>query len=165
MLFSSTTLSKGKSVKIRRFPWNCNYKINFPAESPEQGGRHSKSFRHNAPPCFIRLQQADRNPSNLANQEQKSICREIGARTGGDIYIGVAWRAAANPLFIALSWNTAGKLPAMRPGGCGRCPGRSCPIAAGRTIMTTEPEFILKQPCPLQLGRRRVLVRLIDCVG
>ena len=27
--------------------------------------------------------------SNLANQEQKSICREIGARTGGDIYIGV----------------------------------------------------------------------------
>ena len=24
--------------------------------------------------------------SNLANQEQKSICREIGARTGGDIY-------------------------------------------------------------------------------
>ena len=27
--------------------------------------------------------------SNMANQERKSICREIGARTGGDIYIGV----------------------------------------------------------------------------
>ena len=25
----------------------------------------------------------------MANQEQNGICREIGARTGGDIYIGV----------------------------------------------------------------------------
>ena len=25
----------------------------------------------------------------MANQEQKGICREIGARTGGEVYIGV----------------------------------------------------------------------------
>ena len=45
------------------------------------------------------MHSANGRENNLANQEQKSICREIGARTGGDIYNGVVGPvAAANPL-------------------------------------------------------------------
>lgn len=67
---------------------------------PEQSGGHLRSFRHNKRSLFIRYNEhthpygrgAQRNRKGrrtLEKQEQNSICREIGARTGGDIYIGV----------------------------------------------------------------------------
>ena len=65
-----------------------------------RSGGHLRSSRHNKRSLFIRYNEhthpygrgAQRNRKGrrtLEKQEQNSICREIGARTGGDIYIGV----------------------------------------------------------------------------
>ena len=95
--------------------------------------------------------------SNLANQEQKSICREIGARTGGDIYIGVVGPVRSGKSTFIKRFMEQLVLPAIGPAAARERARDELPqSAAGRTIMTTEPKFIRKQPCPCSWRRRRV---------
>ena len=103
----------------------------------------------------------------MANQEQKSICREIGARTGGDIYIGVVGPVrSGKSTFIKRFMDTI-----VIPNIDGnyrrdRAIDEMPQSPAGRTIMTTEPKFIPEAAVPLQLeGGGECRVRLIDCVG
>ena len=76
--------------------------------------------------------------SNLANQEQNGICREIGARTGGDIYIGVVGPVRSGKSTFIKRFMEQLVLPAIGPaaaqtgGGLGPVRPR-CPIGlAGR---------------------------------
>ena len=105
--------------------------------------------------------------SNLANQEQKSICREIGARTGGDIYIGVVGPVRSGKSTFIKRFMEQLVLPAMGTEAARLRARDELPqSAAGRTIMTTEPKFIPETAVPLQLeGGGVCRVRLIDCVG
>ena len=105
--------------------------------------------------------------SNLANQEQKSICREIGARTGGDIYIGVVGPVRSGKSTFIKRFMEQLVLPAIGPAAARERARDELPqSAAGRTIMTTEPKFIPEAAVPLQLeGGGECRVRLIDCVG
>ena len=105
--------------------------------------------------------------SNLANQEQKSICREIGARTGGDIYIGVVGPVRSGKSTFIKRFMEQLVLPAIGPAAARERARDELPqSAAGRTIMTTEPKFIPETAVPLQLeGGGECRVRLIDCVG
>ena len=104
----------------------------------------------------------------MEKQEQNSICREIGARTGGDIYIGVVGpvRSGKSPFIKRFMEQLV--LPAMSGSAAARERARDelPQSAAGRTIMTTEPKFIPETAVPLQLeGGGACRVRLIDCVG
>ena len=103
----------------------------------------------------------------MANQEQKSICREIGARTGGDIYIGVVGPVRSGKSTFIKRFMEQLVLPAIGPAAARERARDELPqSAAGRTIMTTEPKFIPEAAVPLQLeGGGECRVRLIDCVG
>ena len=146
---------------------------------PEQSGGHLRSSRHNKRSLFIRYNEhthpygrgAQRNRKGrrtLEKQEQNSICREIGARTGGDIYIGVVGPVRSGKSTFIKQFMEQLVLPAMSGSAAARERARDelPQSAAGRTIMTTEPKFIPETAVPLQLeGGGACRVRLIDCVG
>ena len=94
----------------------------------------------------------------MEKQEQNSICREIGARTGGDIYIGVVGPVRSGKSTFIKRFMEQLVLPAMSGSAAARERARDelPQSAAGRTIMTTEPKFIPETAVPLQLeGARR----------
>ena len=103
----------------------------------------------------------------MANQEQNGICREIGARTGGDIYIGVVGPVRSGKSTFIKRFMEQLVLPAIGPAAARERARDELPQSgAGRTIMTTEPKFIPETAVPLQLeGGGECRVRLIDCVG
>ena len=146
---------------------------------PRAKRRAFKIVRHNKPSLFIRYNEhthpygrgAQRNRKGrrtLEKQEQNSICREIGARTGGDIYIGVVGPVRSGKSTFIKQFMEQLVLPAMSGSAAARERARDelPQSAAGRTIMTTEPKFIPETAVPLQLeGGGACRVRLIDCVG
>ena len=170
-------LCKKQFRKIRRFP-ECNYKINFPLEYAQRRAEGIQnrsgimprpvSYDYNKRTGILSGAQRKREgESNLANQEQKSICREIGARTGGDIYIGVVGPVRSGKSTFIKRFMEQLVLPAIGPAAARERARDELPqSAAGRTIMTTEPKFIPEAAVPLQLeGGGECRVRLIDCVG
>ena len=111
--------------------------------------------------------QTGRGDTALANQEQNGICREIGARTGGDIYIGVVGPVRSGKSTFIKRFMEQLVLPAIGPAAARERARDELPqSAAGRTIMTTEPKFIPESAVPLALeGGGECSIRLIDCVG
>lgn len=103
----------------------------------------------------------------MDKQEQNTICREIGARTGGDIYIGVAGPVRSGKSTFIKRFMEELVMPAIESAEArARARDELPQSAAGRTIMTTEPKFIPEAAVPLQLeGGAECRVRLIDCVG
>lgn len=93
--------------------------------------------------------------------------KDIQARTGGEVYIGVVGPVrSGKSTFIKRFMDTA-VLPniadeALRERTRDELPQSS----AGKTIMTTEPKFVPEQGITVELGDSAELkVRLIDCVG
>ena len=103
----------------------------------------------------------------MANQEPNSICRQIGARTGGEIYIGVVGPVRSGKSTFIKQFMEQLVLPVMDSAAARERARDELPqSAAGRTIMTTEPKFIPETAVPLQLkGGGECRVRLMDCVG
>ena len=103
----------------------------------------------------------------MDKQQQSRICREIGERTGGDIYIGVVGPVRTGKSTFIKRFMEQLVLPAMGTDAARLRARDELPqSAAGRTIMTTEPKFIPETAVPLQLeGGGACRVRLIDCVG
>ena len=95
------------------------------------------------------------------------LYRDMAARTGGDIYLGVVGPVrTGKSTFIKRFMDTL-VLPNMGDGARRERATDELPqSAAGRTIMTTEPKFIPEQAAQVALdGVSNVRVRLIDCVG
>ena len=103
----------------------------------------------------------------MDKQEQNVICREIGARTGGDIYIGVVGPVRSGKSTFIKRFMEVMVLPVMQNAQASARARDELPqSAAGRTIMTTEPKFIPEAAVPLELeGGGECRVRFIDCVG
>lgn len=99
--------------------------------------------------------------------EETSICREIGKRTGGDIYIGVVGPVRSGKSTFIKRFMEELVLPGIEEQAArARARDELPQSAAGRTIMTTEPKFIPETAVPLRLeGGGECRVRLIDCVG
>ena len=99
--------------------------------------------------------------------EQAAVCREIGARTGGDILIGVVGPVRTGKSTLIKQFMEKLVLPAIGPEDAKLRARDELPqSAAGRTIMTTEPKFIPESAVPLALeGGGECNIRLIDCVG
>ncbi len=98
---------------------------------------------------------------------EASIYKDIEARTGGDIYIGVVGPVrTGKSTFIKRFMDTL-VIPNIDSGFKRERAQDELPqSAAGRTIMTTEPKFIPEEAVRIQLPENASLnVRLIDCVG
>lgn len=96
-----------------------------------------------------------------------SIYKDIAARTGGDIYIGIVGPVrTGKSTFIKRFFETMiiPDMPAdfARERMIDELPQSS----AGRTIMTTEPKFVPEKAVKLQIDKSSdISVRLVDCVG
>ena len=96
-----------------------------------------------------------------------SIYKDIEARTGGDIYIGVVGPVrTGKSTFIKRFMDTL-VLPNINSSYKRERAQDELPQSAtGRTIMTTEPKFIPEEAVRVDLPDNASLnVRLIDCVG
>ena len=96
-----------------------------------------------------------------------AVCREIGARTGGDVLIGVVGPVRTGKSTLIKQFMEKLVMPSITPEAARQRARDELPqSAAGRTIMTTEPKFIPEKAVPLELeGGGACRVRLIDCVG
>lgn len=95
------------------------------------------------------------------------VYKDIEARTGGEIYIGVVGPVRTGKSTFIKRFMEVMVLPKL-PEGHGRTLARDelPQSAAGKTIMTTEPKFIPKEAAEISLEDGiSAKVRLIDCVG
>ena len=95
------------------------------------------------------------------------VYKDIEARTGGEIYIGVVGPVRTGKSTFIKRFMEAMVLPKL-PEGHGKTLTRDelPQSAAGKTIMTTEPKFIPKEAAETSLEDGiNAMIRLIDCVG
>jgi stage IV sporulation protein A len=100
-------------------------------------------------------------------QEHFSIYRDIGARTDGEIYIGVVGPVRTGKSTFIKRFMDLLVLPGIQEPKYREQARDELPqSAAGKTIMTTEPKFIPKEAVTITVGDSMNLkVRMIDCVG
>lgn len=99
--------------------------------------------------------------------EQYSVYKDIKARTGGEIYIGVVGPVRTGKSTFIKRFMELAVLPKMEDEHSKNQTRDELPqSAAGKTIMTTEPKFIPKEAAQIDLDDGiTAKVRLIDCVG
>ena len=98
---------------------------------------------------------------------EATVCREIGARTGGEILIGVVGPVRTGKSTLIKQFMEQLVLPAIENDDARLRARDELPqSAAGRTIMTTEPKFIPEEAVRITATDGTTMnVRLIDCVG
>ena len=96
-----------------------------------------------------------------------NVYKDIQARTGGEIYIGVVGTVRTGKSTFIKRFMELLVLPAMEDEHMRSLSRDELPqSAAGKTIMTTEPKFIPKEAARITLTDGiEAKVRLIDCVG
>ncbi len=95
------------------------------------------------------------------------VYKDIQARTGGEIYVGVVGPVRTGKSTFIKRFMDLLVLPNIKDAHeKSRAQDELPQSAAGKTIMTTEPKFIPKEAAAIQVGNDvDVKVRLIDCVG
>lgn len=96
-----------------------------------------------------------------------SIYRDIQARTGGDIYIGVVGPVRTGKSTFIKRFMDKLVIPNIENEYKRERATDELPQSAqGRTIMTTEPKFVPNEAVEITVdGNAKLRVRLIDCVG
>lgn len=96
-----------------------------------------------------------------------NVYKDIKARTGGEIYIGVVGPVRTGKSTFIKRFMERMVLPEIQDEHSKNRTRDELPqSAAGKTIMTTEPKFIPKEAALIQLEDGiQAKVRLIDCVG
>ena len=98
--------------------------------------------------------------------ENFQIYRDIQARTGGDIYIGVVGPVRTGKSTFIRRFMELVALPEMDEKMQKEVRDQLPLSGSGKTITTVEPKFIPKEAIPVNLGEDlEIQVRLIDCVG
>ena len=97
----------------------------------------------------------------------ENIYRDIAARTGGSIYIGVVGPVRTGKSTLIKRLMEAMVIPAITdPNRAARARDELPQSGSGRTIMTSEPKFVPEEAVEiLPDGATRLRVRLIDSVG
>lgn len=96
-----------------------------------------------------------------------NVYKDIEARTGGEIYIGVVGPVRTGKSTFIKRFMDLLVLPNIQDAGSREQARDELPqSSAGRTIMTTEPKFIPKEAVQITLSDDiSMKVRMIDCVG
>lgn len=99
--------------------------------------------------------------------ETRSLYKDIQARTGGDIYIGVVGPVRTGKSTFIKHFMELIVLPNMEPSPLrDRAKDELPQSSGGKTIMTTEPKFIPQEAAHVILEEGLEMnIRLIDCVG
>ena len=98
--------------------------------------------------------------------ENFQVYRDIQARTGGDIYIGVVGPVRTGKSTFIRRFMELVALPAISEEKRAELQDELPLSGAGKMITTVEPKFIPKEAVSVDLGEdRKAKVRLIDCVG
>lgn len=99
--------------------------------------------------------------------ENFHVYKDIEARTGGEIYIGVVGPVRTGKSTFIKRFMETMVLPGLAEGHAKSLTRDELPqSAAGKTIMTTEPKFIPKEAAQIALeDGTNARIRLIDCVG
>ena len=99
--------------------------------------------------------------------DRYNVYKDIEARTGGEIYLGVVGPVRTGKSTFIKRFMEQLVLPGMEDEHQKNRTRDELPqSAAGKTIMTTEPKFIPKEAATIKLGEEiEAKIRLIDCVG
>lgn len=98
--------------------------------------------------------------------ENYNLYRDIQARTGGEIYLGVVGPVRTGKSTFIKRFLELMVIPQMSNQHEKERTLDELPQSAqGRTIMTTEPKFIPKDAAMITVGDVELKVRLVDCVG
>ncbi|MEW6045137.1 MAG: stage IV sporulation protein A [Bacillota bacterium] len=99
--------------------------------------------------------------------ERFDVFRDMAERTGGCIYIGVVGPVRTGKSTFIRRFMELLVLPAIHdPDQTSRTRDQLPQSGAGRTIMTTQPDFVPDEPVEVVLQEPiRVKVRVVDCVG
>ena len=98
--------------------------------------------------------------------ENFQVYRDIQARTGGDIYIGVVGPVRTGKSTFVRRFMELVALPFMNEEKRGELRDELPVSGAGKMITTVEPKFIPKEAVRVSLGdEQKIKVKLIDCVG
>lgn len=98
--------------------------------------------------------------------ENFQVYRDIQARTGGDIYIGVVGPVRTGKSTFIRRFMELIALPNMEQEQQSEIRDQLPLSGSGKMITTVEPKFIPKEAVPVLLGQeQKVKVRLIDSVG
>ncbi len=98
---------------------------------------------------------------------ENNIYRDIAARTGGDIYLGVVGPVRTGKSTFIKKFMETMVLPNIDdPLRKERANDELPQSAGGRTIMTTEPKFIPEDAVEITMpSNSKLKIRMIDCVG
>lgn len=98
--------------------------------------------------------------------ENFQVYRDIQARTGGDIYIGVVGPVRTGKSTFIRRFMEQVALPGISAEQQAEVRDQLPLSGSGKLITTVEPKFIPREAVPVVLGEdQRVKIRLIDCVG
>ena len=97
----------------------------------------------------------------------ENIYRDIAARTGGSIYIGVVGPVRTGKSTLIKRLMEAMVIPAIPdPNRAARARDELPQSGSGKTIMTSEPKFVPEEAVEiLPDGKTKLRIRLIDSVG
>lgn len=93
------------------------------------------------------------------------IYKDMAARSGGEIYIGVVGPVRTGKSTLIKRFMTELVLPNADGGRMQEMVDELPQSAAGKTVMTTEPKFIPAKAVTVKVDNAEASVRLIDCVG
>ena len=98
--------------------------------------------------------------------ENFQVYRDIQARTGGDIYIGVVGPVRTGKSTFIRRFMELVALPSISEGKRAELQDELPLSGAGKMITTVEPKFIPKEAVEVSIGEnQKIRVKLIDCVG
>ena len=98
--------------------------------------------------------------------DKNEIIKNIGQRTGGDIYLGVVGGVrTGKSTFIKKMVETLINPNIPDEFEKKRCLDEIPQSAAGKTVMTTEPKFVPNNAISIDVDDFSCKIRLIDCVG
>ena len=98
--------------------------------------------------------------------ENFQVYRDIQARTGGDIYIGVVGPVRTGKSTFIRRFMELVALPGLSEGKRAELQDELPLSGAGKMITTVEPKFIPKEAVEVSIGEnQKIRVKLIDCVG